>query len=273
MDLYSFAGGDPINFVDPTGRKYKPGDPTGKDVTFRSEFFDNAADIGIGAANAAQGFMEAVFTPFFQSPGETVKQVHDGITGATETVSEFGSELFGDMIGYDYQGSEDTKAGREKLKQLLTNPTHEDIGAAVFDMGLTFVGGKFVQQGLKPGAAPDTPKKPLAIGENMDDRVIPVAREKGYEFYTGDPNYTQNQKLYGDDIANQMGMEHNRAAIEKAMAEQRDIIDFGPDWERRIQRQEAASAYEMERQMTKEYDGYQQDFISERPSEYNGSMP
>lgn len=31
MDLYSFAGGDPVNFVDPTGRKYKPGDPTGKE--------------------------------------------------------------------------------------------------------------------------------------------------------------------------------------------------------------------------------------------------
>ncbi len=122
-------------------------------------------------------------------------------------------------------------------------------GAAQLRKSLDDVAAK-----MKPKSGVGRPRelKPLVIGESMEKRVNPFAAQIGGETYKGLPGFKPGMEAEG--------LAHNRAAIEKAIAEGRPIVDIGPDFAKRAVNGRASEAYEMERRMTKSYPGYQKSF-------------
>ena len=96
-----------------------------------------------------------------------------------------------------------------------------------------------------------SPKR-IVIGENME-RVAPYAKKIGAEIYEGMPGFKPGMEAEG--------LLHNQQVIQQKMAEGYQIIDIGPDFARRSVRGGPQPAYQMERTITKGYEGYQKAFI------------
>jgi hypothetical protein len=106
---------------------------------------------------------------------------------------------------------------------------------------------------VRTGESPiDSSSKTIVIGENME-RVKPHADKNGAEIYEGMPGFKPGMEAEG--------LLHNKAVIQQKMAEGYRIIDIGPDFRRRAIRGGAQPAYEMERTITKGYEGYEKAFI------------
>jgi hypothetical protein len=95
-------------------------------------------------------------------------------------------------------------------------------------------------------------QKVLVIGEDMQ-RVGPYAQKIGAEIYPGMPGYKAGMDA--------QALAHNQAFVQQKMAEGYRIIDIGPNFARRAVRGGAQPAYEMERTITKGYQGYEKAFI------------
>jgi len=118
------------------------------------------------------------------------------------------------------------------------------------------------------GAALMAGKKPVVIGENMAGRVNPYAKSIGAETiddWLGGRTWTQ--KLNDEYIAT-------------VKSQQREVIDIGPDFDRRLQHRidptnpsgrPPSSAYGSERRQLLGYDNYRRAF--ERLGKYEGGLP
>lgn len=94
--------------------------------------------------------------------------------------------------------------------------------------------------------------KKIVIGEDMA-RVGPYAKKIGAEIYEGMPGFKPGMEAEG--------LLHNQRIIQQKMAEGYQIIDIGPNFPRRAIRGGPQPAYQMERTITKGYEGYQKAFI------------
>jgi hypothetical protein len=97
----------------------------------------------------------------------------------------------------------------------------------------------------------------VVIGENMA-RVQRYADEIGAETFK------------------ETGMAENRAFIQQAMREGKEVLDIGPDFSRRLTRtlegqRPDSPFYNMERMETRGYDAYQRLF--ERSGRFEGGVP
>ncbi len=95
-------------------------------------------------------------------------------------------------------------------------------------------------------------RRTLVIGENMTDRVIPFAEKYGFEIYPGMPNFRVGMEAEA--------MLHNQAFIETKMAQGFRIVDIGPDFAKRAIRGGPSPFYNMERTITKGYEGFEKTF-------------
>jgi len=84
------------------------------------------------------------------------------------------------------------------------------------------------------------------------ERVGPYAKKIGAEVYEGMPGFKPGMEA--------KGLLHNKQVIQKKMAEGYEIIDIGPDFPRRAIRGAPQPAYQMERTITKGYEGYKKAF-------------
>jgi RHS repeat-associated protein len=134
---------------------------------------------------------------------------------------------------------------------------------------LTVVGGvkgyRSMKSGPKGPAVTQTEnmvkKKPIVIGENIE-RVEEYARKHGYDYYKP----WQNKTVDFDTL-----MKRNRRRVKDWKREGREIIDIGPDFERRIDRGKKASPnYNMERMELKNYEKYKKAF--KRKSKNSGHV-
>ncbi|MEK7254087.1 MAG: RHS repeat-associated core domain-containing protein, partial [Bacteroidota bacterium] len=105
-------------------------------------------------------------------------------------------------------------------------------------------------------------RPPIIIGENM-------ARVKAYADDVGGHAY---QPWKNDPFDYDLGMRRNERWIQDQMRDGREIIDIGPDFQRRAERarrgeKEASDFYEMERRRTKDYENYRKEF--DRNGKYN----
>jgi hypothetical protein len=91
--------------------------------------------------------------------------------------------------------------------------------------------------------------KPVVIGENMRERVIPYARRIGAE--------TIDDWLAG----RKWSLELNEAWIRQMMREGRKVIDIGPDFARRSKGVAPSTAYGLERKLLKGYLNYERRFL------------
>jgi uncharacterized protein RhaS with RHS repeats len=96
-------------------------------------------------------------------------------------------------------------------------PGHEQDGiASVATLpGPIRLGGKVAAEAFERGTSVVT-KKPVVIGENMKDSVIPAAKKRGADYY-------KPRKTKGDPL------KKNERWIDDKMREGRKIIDIGPD--------------------------------------------
>jgi RHS repeat-associated protein len=83
--------------------------------------------------------------------------------------------------------------------------------------------------------ATDANSNPIVIGENMQGRVIPQAREIGADYYQPAPGTPPSQ-----------WMVNNKVWIQEQMARGRQIIDIGPDPARGLYPAETSPYYAME---------------------------
>ena len=95
------------------------------------------------------------------------------------------------------------------------------------------------------------PKK-IVIGENIE-RVGPYAEKIGAEVYEALPGFKPGMEAEG--------LADNMRVIQQKMAEGYEIIDIGPDFPRRAVWGVPQPAYQMERTITKGYEGYRKAFI------------
>jgi len=107
-------------------------------------------------------------------------------------------------------------------------------------------------------------RPPIVIGENMIDRVGKYAEQ------------IRAQTINDFIPAECWSMEANEAWIKQMRAEGREIIDIGPDFERRAYRMREgirpdAPAYNLERQALQGYERYHKVF--QRSGKYWGSVP
>ena len=91
--------------------------------------------------------------------------------------------------------------------------------------------------------------KPVVIGENMRERVIPYARRIGAE--------TIDDWLAG----RKWSLELNEAWIRQMMREGRKVIDIGPDFARRAKGVAPSTAYGLEHRLLKGYLNYERRFL------------
>ena len=108
--------------------------------------------------------------------------------------------------------------------------------------------------------------KPVVIGENMRERVVPFAQQKEY--------------LTINDFVSNWSMEANAAWIRRMMREGRRIIDIGPDFYGRHAGLREVSchlhrhAYALERYLLKGYPNYERAFVRIRtPRGIGGGVP
>ncbi len=239
-----------------------------------SSGFDQALDNAYGTA--LQNNVPGMKNPLVQA-GITA-----GITG-TKTMLGMGSYPLvkaGQMSEYTADptqlqnfpllgtGLRDTYRAHKAFEQ---NPTLEN-GLQVFQAGagtfLEAVGVGYGAKTIKGSYGKTAPKsgmtveagttkiltgdKKIVIGENME-RVKPYADKIGAEIYEGMPGFKPGMEAEG--------LLHNKSIIQLKMLEGYKIIDIGPDFSRRSIRGSAQPAYEMERTVTKGYEGYEKAFI------------
>jgi RHS repeat-associated protein len=88
-------------------------------------------------------------------------------------------------------------------------------GAAILAPGIPGGAGLGIKI-IREGGERAVTKKPVVIGENMKDRVIPAAKNRGADYY-------KPRKTKGDPL------KKNERWIDDKMREGREIIDIGPD--------------------------------------------
>lgn len=125
------------------------------------------------------------------------------------------------------------------------------------------VGERAAKQALEESGAAIAKKPPIVIGENMANRVRPYAQRIGAQ--------TINDFIPPEHWT----MQANEAWIKQMRAEGREIIDIGPDFERRLERvrrgvRPDAPAYNLERETLQGYQKYRKVF--ERSGKYWGSV-
>ena len=108
--------------------------------------------------------------------------------------------------------------------------------------------------------------KPVVIGENMIERVVPYARQRGF--------------LTINDFVSEWSMEANAAWIRQMMLEGRRIIDIGPDFykiytgERVVSRYLSKHAYALEKYLLRGYSNYERAFVRiQTPRGRGGGVP
>ena len=107
-------------------------------------------------------------------------------------------------------------------------------------------------------------KDAVVIGENMVERIKPYARQ------------VEAQTINDFIPAERWSMEANEAWIKQMRAEGREIIDIGPDFDRRLYRathgtRPDSEAYNLERRLLQGYEGYHKVF--QRSGKYWGGVP
>jgi RHS repeat-associated protein len=102
--------------------------------------------------------------------------------------------------------------------------------------------------------------KPLVIGENMD-RVREYAQQIGGHAY----------QAWQDGASEAVALARNGRMIKDAIRAGRDIIDIGPDFARRAAGRVPSRFYNLERKLTKGYDGYTKVF--QRFGRLEGGVP
>jgi RHS repeat-associated protein len=131
------------------------------------------------------------------------------------------------------------------LYKVFTDPSNrgEHLTALGLDTGAAFVpfatgagvvyrAGKTAERAAE--AATVVTKKPVVIGENMEERVIPTAEKIGGHYYKPKGEYTVGKnKKWAQDMKRQ---------IDKG---ERKLKDIGPDPERKVR----SEAYEVERKV------------------------
>ena len=142
------------------------------------------------------------------------------------------------MIQNDYE------AGRLAVKPVMTAMT----------VAGTVMGARMAVEkaGARKALAPTSAKRTIIIGENMRRRVIPYAERTGAEVYEGMPGFKKGMEG--------KGLAHNKEFIEQAKRDGARIKDVGPDFEKRAREGRASPNYEMERESTKDYPGYEKAF-------------
>jgi hypothetical protein len=111
--------------------------------------------------------------------------------------------------------------------------------------------------------------KKVIIGENMS-RVERYSTQTGAETYKGLPNYSELKKTMSQGEVDKLAIEHNKQWIQKQIDNGAEVIDIGPDFDRRLERGYGQPAYEMERTVTKDYQNYKKVF--ERFNKYSGGV-
>jgi RHS repeat-associated protein len=94
-----------------------------------------------------------------------------------------------------------------------------------------------------------TAKKAVVIGEKMKDRVIPAAKQLNANYYKGLKGYKTIEKVAGKNIAEKLGMAHNKAWITRQMKLGTKILDIGSAGTN-------SANYAMERAVTSGYWNY-----------------
>lgn len=126
------------------------------------------------------------------------------------------------------------------------------------------MGERTAKQALEESTGAITKKPPIVIGENMANRVGPYAQRIGAQ--------TINDFIPPEHWT----MQANEAWIKQMRAEGREIIDIGPDFERRLERvrrsvRPNAPAYNLEREVLQGYEKYHKVF--QRSGKYWGGVP
>jgi RHS repeat-associated protein len=103
-------------------------------------------------------------------------------------------------------------------------------------------------------------QRPIIVGENMK-------RVREYADKTGGHAY---RPLKNDPFDFNLGMKRNERWIKEQMRNGREVIDIGPDFQRRAATGRSSPFYEMERRRLKGYDNYDKAF--ERNGS-NGGVP
>jgi len=226
-NLYSFAGGDPVNGRDPSGEitlKAALTDARLTDYEIETiELTDQETSAIIKSAhlrvetgaNAKQTnrkraqYVLILRRPQFQ---QLVREQYEFLRGLNPTHYE------GEAINAIITGREPVTGERvsraDKAVQLLAY--------MAVTQGMQYALGQLRAGALPPKMA-TAKKPPLVIGEAMDDRVIPYANSIGGEYYRG----------AGRNVPVESWLEHNRQMIRNAMNEGREIIDIGPNPSRR----------------------------------------
>ena len=155
----------------------------------------------------------------------------------------------GDGLSY-YSGK--LGDGYNGANNWVKNSGNPIIGKAWNMMHIPLITGRPFIQAARALAPCKAGEKVLVIGENME-RVGPFAKGIGAEIYPGMPGYKAGMEA--------QALAHNQAFVQQKMSEGYKIIDIGPDFVRRAVRGGAQPAYEMERTITKGYQGYEKAFI------------
>jgi RHS repeat-associated protein len=243
-NLYSYCGGDPVNCSDPTGEislKAALTDRVINDYEMKTlSLTDEEISTIIGSQNAVKiagrddpdrkkhNMMRAKFILLTRNQdfGQYTKQLYELTRGLNPV--QFSAET-GWAIGSGQEPIFGSNVNRgDKVLELATY--------LAFMKGTDFVLSRLYARALPAGIV--TNKPAFVIGEGMEDRVIPYAREVGAEYYTGaGPNVRETEMAY---------FEHNRQVIRNVIQEGREIIDIGPNPARRSWPAATSPNYQME---------------------------
>ncbi len=232
---YAYAGSDPITQADGNG------------LTF-GQFVHGMWDQGVenvkaaAQATVASVRSNAALAMSGDIEGAAANVVVGAAHGMIQTVKDVGN--FGNDFAKAVFAPNDYEAGRLAVKPVMTAMT----------VAGTVMGARMAVEkaGARKALAPTSAKRTIIIGENMRRRVIPYAERTGAEVYEGMPGFKKGMEG--------KGLAHNKEFIEQAKRDGARIKDVGPDFEKRAREGRASPNYEMERESTKDYPGYEKAF-------------
>jgi len=245
---YSYCHNNPIMYRDPTGHG----------------ILETAQNIGDKLSSAGNKLADSINKNVFNPLKEAGNKLSDTLSKkVVNPVSSWCNKNPDKMLGIGLGG------GLAIAAAPLAGPAYMAAGqyvgswgtalstAAKSALGGTGIGGAIAKNwnGLKDAASNLFGKnnnKTLVIGENMTDKVIPYAKKIGAETYPGMPGFKPGMEAEG--------LLHNQKAIEQKMAEGYKILDIGPDFAKRKLTGGPSPNYQMERTITKDYEGYQKMF-------------